>query len=79
MGHCSPCGRVTPTVTSSASSAGGFVNNWGKAITPKGNSFESGVWLTLWTRDVPPPDPVGEQISEGDVQEWTVRGFLDAL
>ncbi|MFD9531815.1 RICIN domain-containing protein [Streptomyces sp. NPDC060010] len=61
-----------------AGSAGGFVNNWGKAITPKGNSFESGVWLTLWTRDVPPPDPVGEQIGEGDVQEWTVRGFLDA-
>ncbi|MFB7935589.1 RICIN domain-containing protein [Streptomyces sp. NPDC056049] len=56
---------------------GGYVNTWGKAITPKGNSFESGVWLTLWTKEAPPNPDDPSTVSRGDVQEWTVKGFLD--
>ncbi|MFE1909095.1 RICIN domain-containing protein [Streptomyces gardneri] len=49
----------------SPSADGSAVNAYGKAITPKGNSFGNGVWLTLWTQGSPTPD----------VQDWVVKGF----
>ncbi|MEW1613969.1 MULTISPECIES: RICIN domain-containing protein [unclassified Streptomyces] len=45
-----------------------------KAITPKGNSFEDGTWLTLWDM-AHVPGPGGGAAELNPIQEWFVKGF----
>ncbi|MBT2401214.1 RICIN domain-containing protein [Streptomyces sp. ISL-100] len=59
------CNPASDVQRFSPSADGSAVNAYGKAITPKGNSFASGVWLTLWTKGSPTPD----------AQDWVVKGF----